>query len=330
MADHVVAVDIGGTKILTALISPSGEVRARHRVETPSRGVEAVLDVVERGVRAVLRDAGRRVEQVAAVGVGAPGPLDPDTGVVFEPPNMEGWYNVPLAELLGARLHLPIFVENDANAAAVGEWWVGAGRGVHDLIYLTVSTGIGGGIIIGDRLVRGVSGTAGEVGHMTIDVDGPACPCGRSTGCLEVLASGTAIARMAREAVAAGRPTALRQMAAGDPDALGAHDVVEAARRGDVLAAEIFDRAATYLGVGVANLLNLFNPRRIIIGGGVSNAGDLLFGTVRRVAVSRAFERPARDAEIVPAGLGDDVGAVGAAAVALQRAGILAGRERGA
>lgn len=326
----MLAVDIGGTKILTALVSPSGQVRARHRVETPGRGVDPVIETVVRSARAVMADGGVSAQDVAGVGVGAPGPLDPETGVVFEPPNMEGWYNVPLAALLHERFGLPVFVENDANAAALGEWWVGAGRGVHDLIYLTVSTGIGGGIIIADALVRGVSGTAGEVGHMTIDVDGPPCLCGRSTGCLEVLASGTAIARMAREAVAAGRPTALRRTAGGDVASLGARHVAEAARAGDSLAVEIFERAATSLGVGVANLLNLFNPRRIIIGGGVSKAGDLLFGTVRRVATARAFERPARDAEIVPAALGDDVGAVGAAAVALQRAGILAGREGGA
>lgn len=322
MATYVLAVDIGGTKILTAAVGLDGAVVARRRADTPSRGVEPVLAAAEDGVRAVLRDSRLTLRDVTAVGVGAPGPLDPDTGVVFEPPNMEGWHNVPLAELLTARLHVPVFVENDANAAAVGEWWVGAGRGVHDLIYLTVSTGIGGGIIIGDRLVHGVSGTAGEVGHMTIDVDGPACLCGRSTGCLEALASGTAIGRMAREAVEAGRPSALLQMAGGDPAAIGAQHVEAAARVGDAVALEIFNRAATYLGVGVATLLNLFNPRRIIIGGGVSRAGALLFDPVRRIAKARAFERPGRDCEIVPAALGDDVGAVGAAAIALQRTGM--------
>jgi glucokinase len=321
VARCVLAVDIGGTKILTAVVAADGRVLARHRLDTPPRGVEPVLAAVEAGARAALRGAGLALRDVTAAGVGAPGPLDPRAGIVFEPPNLPGWRNVPLADLLRGRLGLPVFVENDANAAAVGEWWVGAGRGAHDLIYLTVSTGIGGGIIIGDRLLQGASGTAGEVGHMTIDVDGPPCPCGRSTGCLEVLASGTAIARMAREALALPRPTALRGFAGGDPAAIEARHVAEAAQAGDAVAAEIFERAATYLGVGVANLLNLCNPQRIVIGGGVSKAGALLFEPVRRVATARAFERPGRDAQILPAALGDDVGVVGAAAVALQRSG---------
>lgn len=321
MAGYVLAVDIGGTKILTALVAASGTVQARHRAQTPARGVEPVLEAIAAGVRAVREASGVAAGDIMALAVGAPGPLDPRTGVVFEPPNIEGWHTVPLADLLRERIRLPVIVENDANAAAVGEWWVGAGSGVHDLVYITVSTGIGGGIIIGDRLVHGVSGTAGEVGHMTIDASGPPCPCGRGTGHLEVLASGLAIARMAREAVAAGKRTTVLDLAGGDPEAIGARIVEEAARHGDAVAAEIFERAATYLGIGVASLLNVLNPARVIIGGGVSKAGELLFEPVRRVARERAFERPGRDAQIVPSALGDDVGVIGAAAVAFQRMG---------
>lgn len=322
MPHYALAVDLGGSKILTALVDGAGGVRARHRAPTPPRGVEPVLEAITAGAQAVREAAGVRLAEIVAVSVGAPGPLDPRTGVIFEPPNIEEWHDVPLVDLLGPRVGLPVMLENDANAAAVGEWWIGAGRGVSDLIYITVSTGIGGGIIIGDRLVHGVSGTAGEVGHMTIDLTGPPCPCGRSTGCLEVLASGTAIARMAREAVQSGRGAALLARAGGDPAALDARIVEAAAREGDAVATAIFERAATYLGVGVANLLNLFNPARIVIGGGVSKAGGRLFEPVIRVARQRAFERPGRDAEIVPAALGDDVGVIGAAAVAFQRVGV--------
>ena len=322
MARFALAVDIGGTKILTALVREDGTVVARARVDTPGRGVEPVLHAVVTTVGEVMRGAATARDQVVAVGVGAPGPMNPETGVVYDPPNMEGWHDVPLGTLLGDRLDMRVFIENDANAAAVGEWWVGAGRGVSDLIYITVSTGIGGGIIIGDRLHHGVSGTAGEVGHMTIDLHGPPCPCGRGNGHLEVLASGTAIARMARETVEAGRRSALLEMAGGRPEAITAEMVDAAAREGDEVAVEMFTRAATSLGVGMANLLNLFNPQRIVIGGGVSKAGELLFAPVRRVATARAFERPARDAQIVSAALGDDVGAVGAAAVAFQRIGM--------
>lgn len=322
MPRHVVAVDLGGTKILTAVVSDHGEILAQHRADTPQTGVGPVLDVITATVRAALRDARVPAGEIVGVGVGAPGPLNPDSGIVFDAPNLSGWRDVPLKQSLEARLSLPVFVEHDATAAALGEWWRGAGRGVHDLIYLTVGTGIGGGIIIGDRLVHGVTGTAGEVGHMTIDVNGPPCPCGRSTGCLEALAAGPAIARMAREAIAAGKRTAVLAMAGGNPEEIGAGHVEEAAQQGDAVAAEIFNRAATFLGVGVANLLNLLNPARVIIGGGVSKAGDLLFEPVRRVARQRAFERPGRDAAIVAAALGDDAGPVGVAAVAFQQMGI--------
>ena len=322
MPRHVVAVDVGGTKILTAVVSDRGEILAQRRAETPQTGVDPVLEVITATVLAALHDARVPAGEIAGVGVGAPGPLNPDSGIVFEAPNLSGWRDVPLKDSLEARLSLPVFVEHDATAAALGEWWRGAGRGVHDLIYLTVGTGIGGGIIIGDQVVHGVTGTAGEVGHMTIDVNGPPCPCGRSTGCLEALASGTAIARMAREAIAAEVQTAVLAIAGGDPNAVEAAHVVEAARQGDRVAREIFGRAATYLGVGVANLLNLLNPARVIIGGGVSKAGDLLFDPVRRIARQRAFERPGRDAEIVAAALGDDAGPVGVAAVAFQRLGV--------
>ncbi len=319
MTRYAVAVDLGGTKILTALVSDAGEIVVRQRAPTPQGvGAEVVVDAMAAGIHTVLEQAGVPVEHVVAAGVGAPGPLNPRTGIVFDAPNLSGWRDVPLRDLLAARIALPVFLEHDATAAALAEWWIGAGRGVHDLIYMTVSTGIGGGIIVHDQLLHGASGTAGEVGHMTIDVHGPPCGCGRSTGCLEVLASGPAIGRMAREAIAAGRRTVLLEMAGGDPGAIGARLVEAAARQGDAVAAEVFTRAATYLGVGVANLLNLFNPARVIIGGGVSKAAELLFDPVRRVARERAFERPGRDAEIIPAALGDDVGAVGAAAVAFQ------------
>lgn len=321
MARLALAVDIGGTKILTALVRDDGAVLARARVGTPA-GVEPVVGAVAATIEQVLGTAVIPPAQVVAVGVGAPGPMNPTTGVVYEPPNIKGWRDVPLAALLADRLGMRVFVENDANAAAVAEWWVGAGQGVSDLIYVTVSTGIGGGIIIGDRLLHGVSGTAGEVGHMTIDVNGPPCPCGRGNGHLEALATGPAIARMAREAVSSGRPSAMLELAGGRLEAITAAMVETAAREGDDVAAAVFTRAATYLGIGMASLLNIFNPQRIIIGGGVSKAGELLFEPVRRIARARAFERPGRDAQIVPAALGDDVGVVGAAAVAFQRAGV--------
>lgn len=315
MAECVVGVDLGGTKILTALVDLRGSVAGRVREATPQTGPDAVVEVIVGSVRRLLTDAGIDAAAIRGVGVGAPGPADPASGVVFEPPNLTGWHDVPLAAMLTSRLAVKTYVENDANAAAVGERWAGAGRGVDDLIYITISTGIGGGLIFGGRLYHGVSGTAGEVGHMVIEPGGPRCPCGRM-GCLEALASGTSIARDARAAVASGQATTLSTL---EPKALWAADVARAARDGDPLARELFARAARYVGIGVANLVNLLNPAMVIIGGGVAKAGDLLFAPVRRIVTQEAFERPGAAVRIVPAALGDDVGAVGAAAVAIER-----------
>jgi glucokinase len=320
MARRFLGVDLGGTKILTALVGEGGEVLARARAATPQDGPAAVMDAIAATVEDACRAGGVEVREVAAVGAGAPGPLDPVSGVVFQPPNLAGWRDVPLRDLLVARFGLPSIVENDANAAALGEHWVGAGAGVDDLVYITVSTGIGGGLILRGRIYHGVSGTAGEVGHMVIDPSGPRCPCGRR-GCLEALASGTAIGRAAREAVAAGRPTALAALAGGG---LTAAEVARAASEGDAVAREVYARAAAALGAGVTNLVNLLNPAMVVLGGGVMRAGELLLGPVRRIVRQEAFDRPGAVVQIVPARLGDDAGAVGAAAVARARGGAAA------
>ena len=311
----VVGVDVGGTKTLLALVDPGGGVRARRRVETPQRGPEDLVQVLVRELEALLEQAGRRREDVLGLGVGAPGPLDPRSGVVFEPPNLAGWRDVPLAAMLQEAAGIPTWVENDANAAALAEAWVGVGTGVRDLIYITVSTGIGGGLILDGELYHGVSGTAGEVGHMTVEPEGPLCGCGRR-GHLEAVASGGAIARMAQEAVRAGRETRLSALPS---QALTAEAVAEAAAQGDALAREIYARAGSYIGLAVASLVNVLNPAMVVFGGGVSKAGDLLLEPVRRVVRERAFRRPAQAAQIVPAGLGDDVGVIGAAAVVYRR-----------
>jgi glucokinase len=222
---------------------------------------------------------------------------------------------VPLRALLEERLGLPAAVENDANAAALGEAWVGAGRGVADLVYITVSTGVGGGLILGGELYSGVSGTAGEVGHMTVALDGPPCFCGQP-GHLEGMASGRAIARAAREAVARGDVSTLRRL---PPEEISARTVAEAARAGDAVALAIYERAGTALGAAVASLVNLLNPSLIILGGGVMQAGDLIMAPLRRAARERAFARPLEAVRLVPAALGEDVGLVGAAAVAFRR-----------
>lgn len=312
----VVSIDIGGTKTLTAVVNGQGRVLARRLMETPQEGPGPFIEAVAQEVAALLADAGLHRKDVLGLGAGAPGPLDPRTGVVFEPPNLEGWRDVPLAELLQEATHIRAFVENDANAAAFGEAWVGAGADVRDLVYITVSTGIGGGLIFGGELYHGASGTAGEIGHMTIEPDGPTCTCGRR-GHLEILASGTAIGRMAAVAVRAGRPSSLSALPAED---ITAAAVAEAAAAGDILAIEVYTRAGGYIGVAAASLVNVLNPQMIVFGGGVSKAGELLLAPVRQAVRERAFERPAEAVRIVQSALGDDVGVIGVAGLVYRRA----------
>jgi glucokinase len=254
--------------------------------------------------------------KILGVGVAAPGPIGTKSGVVTAPPNLPGWQDVPLAELIQDRLSLPTSLENDANAAALAEHRFGAGRGAQHLIYVTASTGIGGGFVLDDRLYRGATGAAAEVGHMTILPRGPLCGCG-NRGCLEALASGTAIAREARERVDRGAPTLIAHLAQGDSDSISAKMVAEAADLGDADANEILDQAMIYLGVGMANLVNLLNPQVLVIGGGLTKMGARLFEPIRRIVDQRAFPAAASAVEIKRAELGENVGLLGAAAVAM-------------
>lgn len=309
--DRAIAVDLGGTRFRVAVGSFDGVIEWRvSRPTLPQRGPDAVLADIYQAVAEALTTV-PDTTAVKGIAVGAPGPVDPWKGVVYEPPNLPGWDNIPLKSLMEAKFSLPTLVANDANLAAVGEHRFGAGRGFSDVIYVTVSTGIGGGIIAGNRLLLGHGGYAGEIGHMVIDMDGPICGCGQA-GCLEALASGTAIGRRAREVVATSTETGLRRWA---PAELTAKQVVELAYQGDAAAGEILKEAAVALGVGMVNLAHLFNPRRIIIGGGVSNAGprwwDTILDTVRR----RAMASVQRDLEIVPVALEDDAGLLGGIAL---------------
>jgi glucokinase len=317
----VIGIDLGGTKISTALVNGDGKIIAQDYRETQAiAGPQVVVGRALDSAREVMAQAEVEQSQVAAVGIGAPGSVDIKTGVVVAPPNLPGWDRVPLRQLVEDGLGIKAFLENDANAAALGEHRLGAGRGTEHMIYVTVSTGIGGGLILDGRLYHGVSGMAGEIGHITVMPYGPLCGCG-NRGCLEALASGTAIAREARERVVRGVPTLMADLAEGDLERITAKLVAEAARQGDVEAQEIIDQAMRYLGVGMANLANLFNPQLIVIGGGLTNIGELLFGPVRRVVDQRAFRAQSQALRIVRAELGDDVGVLGAAAVALAQLG---------
>ncbi len=308
----VIAADLGGTRIRAALSDLEGHFL--RRLEWPTeveRGRDAVLERIAALIHEVRGDL--PIEELLGVGVGTPGPMDPRTGTVLAAPNMPGWIDLPLQDYLQQRLGLPVRLVNDANGAVLGEWVFGAGRGRQNLVYVTISTGIGGGVITDGHLLLGHRGLAGEVGHMTLRADGPRCNCG-NYGCWEALASGTAIARDGAEAVRTGHSPLLAELCQGQPERVDARMVGQAARGGDAAAGEIIKQAARYCGVGMVNLLHLYSPEIILVGGGVSRMGELIFQPMRRVVREQAM--PAyRDAPIEAASLGEDMGLLGAVAL---------------
>lgn len=309
----VLSVDIGATKVRAALVDADGRVQAKRTIPTNAgTGPTAILPRIAELVRQVMGDAPRG--RVAGIGVGAPGPLDPWNGIVYDPPNLPGWHALPLRDHLSKEFGLPVYLGNDANLAALGEARFGAGAGVADLIYVTVSTGVGGGIISRGRLFLGAKGLAGELGHTVVEARGPKCNCG-NVGCLEMLASGPAIARRGAAAARRGASARLAEMAAAATRPVSAEMVVQAARDGDTVARGIVERAGFYIGVGVVSATHLLNPSLVVIGGGVAiGAGDMLLDAVRDTIQRRAM--PAfLPLPVVPAALGDDAGLLGAAAL---------------
>jgi glucokinase len=311
----VVGVDLGGTKIRSVVVRADGTMLAEDVRPTDADGGQAVVvDRLVESAHAAVVASGVDLDAILAVGVTAPGTVDFDEGVLYQPPNLPGWDVVPLGRLLRERLGRPVFLENDANAAAYGEWRYGAGAGLRHMIYLTVSTGIGAGLILNGRLYRGADGAAGELGHVAVDVNGPLHNCGQ-IGCVEVMASGTAIARMAHEAVAAGRSAPLAQLAARSGE-LTAAEVDRAADDGDPVAQEILARASMYLGIGLANYINIFNPEAIIVGGGVTRIGGQLLEPAFTLAKSRAFRLPAERVRFLRAALEGRAEVLGVSALA--------------
>jgi glucokinase len=316
VTDTVIAIDLGGTRIRTALIDAEYKIVARHEEATlPERGPEDLVGRVAAAAARLCEQEGMTAAPVA--GVSALGPLDARRGVIVSAPNLPGWRDVPFGAMLSQALDRQVVTGNDANVAALAEQRLGAGRGHDHVLYLTVSTGVGGGVIDSGRLVEG-QGFGGEVGHMTVDPDGPVCNCG-NTGCLEALASGTAIARRARGLVEAGVRTAIGELAGGDVQRIDARLVHTAAQQGDVVAVDIFRQAGAALGTAVASLLYLLNPSIVVMGGSVMQAGDLLLvpmqATLRRRVPALYWEK----CPIVPAALGGDTGLIGDAVVARER-----------
>ena len=316
----ILALDVGGTNMSAALFSDSGgDPVARSTRRTP--GAEGPAGVVEAAVRLLDEVRGQGAEKgvdltrIVGVGVGVPGTVEPGRGIVSLAPNL-GWKGVPIRDLLQDRLGLPVVVDNDANCAALGEWWVGAGRGSRLMIAATLGTGIGGGIVKEGRVLRGVGGAAGEIGHMTIEMDGRPCQCG-NYGCLEAYASGTAIGLRAREAVEGGAESTISQMVE-TAEEITAAVVTRAAQEGDPLGLRILRETARYLGAGLAGLVNVLNPDRIVLAGGVVKAGSLLLDPVREEVRRRAFLGSA-EACVIAAARDPELAGVRGAALTFRR-----------
>ncbi len=313
MPPYILAVDLGGTQIRAALCDPQGQILRRIAYPTQAAsGLDAVIKRLEDTIAEAIGST--PLDQIIGIGIGAPGPLNPITGILLEAPNLPGWYNVPLRNIISARFGLPTFLGNDANLAGLAENTFGAGHGQNHMIYLTVSTGIGGGIIVDGRMLLGARGLGAEVGHTIVDPDGPLCSCGHH-GCVESFASGTSIARDVAARIKAGKKSRISKMVGGDLAKIDAKTVGEAAKLGDKLAIQAFRRAGRHLGIGIANLLRQFNPTMIVLGGSVTKAGPLLFDPMW--AAIKEFVPPIywEGLTIVPAALGDDVGLLGAVAL---------------
>lgn len=312
---HVIGIDMGASHVMLILADFSG--RQLHEIEVPldiNEGPSVCLARVAELVEQLLKEAGMSMSQISAVGVGVPGPIVQKEGMVSGPPIMPGWDRYPIRDHLQELWQVPVSLNNDAELGAVGEWAYGAGRGEHNLAYIKVGTGIGAGLLLEGQIYRGSTGCAGEIGHITIDENGPLCTCG-NRGCLEAIAGGGAIARKAMEAVRMGQRTQLAEMVHNGK--LTVADVMNAARHGDHLAQRITAEAGMHLGTAIANIVNLFNPSMVVIGGSVGQIGDLLLEPIRLTVQRRSLLVASRNVRITAALLGKHSVAIGAVVVAL-------------
>lgn len=307
----VVGVDIGGTKISCALSDLNGSIIKQYVLDTEAQsGKEAVVRNIFKCIDQIMPDSEITKDQISAIGIGSPGPLDAERGIIIKSANLP-FENFPIVELITEKYKLPAYLENDANVAAIGENMFGAGKGTKNMVFITVSTGVGGGAIIDGKFFKGSTSNSLEIGHMTILPDGPKCNCG-NIGCLEALSSGTAIGKQGRVAVESGMDTSLKNYTK-----VTAAEVFQEAEKGDTVSQVIIDRSLYYLGIGVANTMTLFDPEMIVIGGGVSKAGSVVFEKLQETVNKRCMSNYLKSCRIVPAGLGGDAGVVGAVALAI-------------
>ena len=306
-----IGVDVGGTNVKIALVDKKGEIKFSKTVPTRAEmGYEYTISNIQQSIKDLISEADIEKGALEGIGFGFPGQIDCDKGIVRLAPNIPGWVNVPIAEIMQKEFNLPVKVDNDVRCAALAELNYGAGVGCKNLICITVGTGIGSGLIINGKIVRGASNAAGEIGHIKLEMkDGLLCGCG-DRGCLEAYASGPSIVALAKEYVKGGKSAKFRELA-GSIDAITPAIVAQAAEQGDSVAKKIFEIMGEYIGLGLASVVNLLNPEKIVIGGGVADAGDILLEPLRRTLKARTMPIQGEAVEVVPAQLGNTAGIIG-------------------
>lgn len=310
--------DLGGTNLRAGVVDPTnGKILADRSTPALAReGHDAVMERMAALMEQVITDSGLPKSDFGGIGIGVPGLLDLKNGLTLFLPNLSGhWKRVPLRDTIAGKVGLPTFLLNDVRSITYGEWKFGGGRGVDSMACYAIGTGIGGGIVVGGKLHMGVDGTAGELGHQTIDFNGPKCGCG-SNGCVEAYASGPAIAAAGLKVVTQGATTKIGELAGYDLNKIDAALIAKAANMGDEIARDIYERAGEALGVAISNTLVTIDAHKIVIGGGVAQAGDLLLDPIRRTIKKRVFIMPLEEVEVTLAELGGNAGIIGAAAFA--------------
>lgn len=314
MGDYAIGIDVGGTKIAAGLVDRNGQILHRFTTRAHSEKEPAlVIDAIEQACRAILKAGAIEPAQIEAVGLGFPGNTNGPAGIVLVSSNLPAWDHFPLRDEVSQRIGLPVVLDNDTNLGAVGEHRYGAGRGSKNMVYVTFSTGYGIGIIINNRLYVGQTGTAGELGHAVIEVDGPPCSCGKN-GCIMAYASGVGISRMAYEKIEAGVETVLRQQIPPDGRRFSGEQLAEAAQAGDAVAREILETASYYCGVGLSLIVQMLNPELIVVGGGLTRIGPPVMEPALQAMQTHTQPQLWDTAQVVPWQLGDDLGIIGAAA----------------
>ena len=314
--EFTLSTDLGGTNTKIALVKNEKNIIARRILSTEKyKGKKLLINKIAATINDLLKSNNVKKGKIKAVGIGVAGPVDFKKGLIHRLVNVKGWHNVYLKRILSRKLKLKVYMDNDVNLVTLGEYKYGAGRGTKNMICITLGTGVGGGIILDGNLYRGSGFTAGEVGHIPINVNGPRCNCG-GKACLERYVSNYCIVEEAKKLVRKRPNSKILKFADGKPSKITPKVISEAAHLGDKLAIKIWKETGVYIGVALTGLVNVFNPECIVIGGGVSLAGDVLFNSIRETVARRAMKEPAQKVKIVPAELGNDAGLIGASILA--------------